>query len=240
MTLLKKLSRSPRVQRFLGRSIGRYLKLVYKTSRFQFEPHDALERIDRDWPVIIAMWHGQHFLIPAFKRPKDDIRALISHHRDGEINAQLVKYFGAGLVRGSGLDGDPRGRAEDIRRKRGSAALRALTDALKEGATIVQTADIPKRSGYAGLGIVTLARNAQRPIIPLAIATSRRIELNSWDRASLHLPFSRGAFVIGDPIHVPGNIRKNDMEQYRLQVQDGLNLATTKANDIVNNIDVRR
>ncbi|MBZ0215123.1 MAG: DUF374 domain-containing protein [Fimbriimonadaceae bacterium] len=234
MALLKNLSRSPRVQRFLGRTMGRYLKLVYKTSRFRFEPADALDRIDNNWPVIIAMWHGQHFLIPAFRRPNDDIRALISHHRDGEINAQLVEYFGAGLVRGSGLDGNPLGRAEDIRRKRGSSALRALVKALGEGATVVQTADVPKRARYAGLGIVTLARNSQRPIIPLAIATSRRLELKSWDRASVHLPFSRGAFVVGEPILIPGDINKTDMEPYRLQVEDGLNLAAAKAEDMVN------
>ena len=239
VAVFKELARSPRIQKFVGRSIGRYLKLVYKTSRFQFEPPDAFERIDKHWPVIAAMWHGQHFLIPAFRRPNDDIRALISNHRDGEINAQVVKYFGAGLVRGSGHDGVVRGRGYDIRRKGGASALRALTRALHDGATIVQTADVPKQSRCAGLGIVTLARNAQRPIVPIAIATSRRIELKSWDKATLHLPFSRGAFVIGDPIFVPAELKKESMEIYRRQVEDGLNLAVSKAYNIVDRTDAR-
>ena len=36
--------------------------------------------------------------------------------------------------------------------------------------------------------------------MPVAVVTSRRIDFRSWDRASLGLPFGRGAMVLGEPI----------------------------------------
>ncbi len=61
------------------------------------------------------------------------------------------------------------------------------------------TADIPKIARTCGAGIVTLAQMSGRPIVPVAVVTSRRIDFKSWDRASLGLPFGRGAIVLGDP-----------------------------------------
>ena len=65
------------------------------------------------------------------------------------------------------------------------------------------TADVPKVSRVAGLGIVKLAQMSGRPIYPVAVATRRRIVLDNWDRTTINLPFSRGAGVAGAPIHVP-------------------------------------
>ena len=61
--------------------------LVWKTTRFVVEPEGIYERVDRDVPVIIAMWHGQHFLAPFIRRADDRAKVLVSRHRDGEINA---------------------------------------------------------------------------------------------------------------------------------------------------------
>ena len=55
--------------------------------------------------------------------------------------------------------------------------------ALDEGACVCMTADISNLAARrAGLGIVTLARASGRPIVPVAYATSRRIDVKSWDR----------------------------------------------------------
>lgn len=214
--------------------IGRYIRLVHTTSSWQIEPADFYEQVDRQWPVILAMWHGQHFMVTVFKRPGDKIRALISRHRDGEINAQVVEYFGAGAVRGSGLIRNTGADRQDkILRKGGSRAHRAMVRELDDGATIVQTADVPKISRVAGRGIVMLARDSGQPVIPIAIATSRRIDVNSWDRSSINLPFSRGALVAGDPIMVPPETSQKGLENYRRRVEDTLNDVTRRALEIV-------
>src|SRR4029077_9970863 len=83
-----------------------YLRLVWKTTRFILEPDGIYERFARDAPVIIAMWHGQHFLIPFIRRAEDRAKVLVSRHRDGEINALAAERLGVGAIRGSGhLDG---------------------------------------------------------------------------------------------------------------------------------------
>ncbi len=62
---------------------------------------------------------------------------------------------------------------------------------------------MPKVARVAGLGIVKLAQHSGRPIYPVAIATSRRIVLDNWDRTAINLPFGRVAMVAGEPIYVP-------------------------------------
>ena len=44
-----------------------------------------------------------------------------------------------------------------------------------------------------------------RPIVPFAVATSRYRAVNSWDRMTINLPFSKLSIVMGDAIYVPGH-----------------------------------
>ena len=75
-----------------------------------------------------------------------------------------------------------------------------MVRALEEKYYVALTADVPKRSRVAGLGIIMLARESGRPIMPFAMATSRFIRLNNWDRTTINLPFGRGMLVGGEVI----------------------------------------
>jgi hypothetical protein len=224
----KRLSRSDAFIGMVGWILANYLLLVHRTSRFVIDPPDAYDIADRQMPIIIAMWHGQHFMVPFARRPHDKVAVLISRHRDGEANARAVKRLGMLLIRGSG---DSKRR---FLRKGGAVALREMIRTLAKGVCVALTADVPKGPARkSGLGIVTLAQMSGRPIFPVAVATSRRIELNSWDKAAVNLPFSRGAIVLGDPVHVPEDADEETMEAKRLEVEKGLNAATERAYDIV-------
>ena len=91
------------------------------------------------------------------------------------------------------------------------------------------TADVPKVSRVAGLGIIKLASTTGRPIFPVALATSRRIMLDNWDRSAINLPFSRGATVVADPIRVPADADPEVLEQARSALEQSLNAATERA-----------
>src|SRR5882724_12423097 len=78
----------------VGVLAAHYLRLVWKTSRFVIEPEDFYQRVEPDLPVIVAMWHGQHFMMP-FVRRGHRVKVLISRHRDGEINAIAAERLGA-------------------------------------------------------------------------------------------------------------------------------------------------
>jgi lysophospholipid acyltransferase (LPLAT)-like uncharacterized protein len=58
----------------------------------------------------------------------------------------------------------------------------------------------PRR--LAAAGVVHLAALADVPILPCAARTSRHIQLNTWDRMPIPLPFGRGVMVCGPPIRV--------------------------------------
>jgi hypothetical protein len=204
-----------------------YLRLVWKTSFFVTEPDDAYERVARDSPVILAMWHGQHFLVPFVRRPEHRAKVLISRHRDGEINAIAAEWLGVGTIRGSGnLGGGFIGKG-------GVSAFKEMLTALQEGFTVALTADVPKVARVAGLGIIKLASASGRPIFPLAVATRRRVELKTWDRTAVNLPFTRGAGVVGEPVCVPAEADAKTLESSRCALQASLEGATARAYALV-------
>src|ERR1700691_4680294 len=183
-------------RRTVGVLAAEYLRLVWKTSRFVMEPADPYRMYDTNQPVIIGMWHGQHFLLP-FLRRHYRFKVLISRHSDGEINAVAAERLGVGTVRGSGDHGTR------FNVKGGVAGFKGMLESLEQGWNMALTADVPKVSRVAGRGIIKLAQESGRPIFPVSLATSRRIVLNNWDRSEINLPLSRCGIVVGEPIRVP-------------------------------------
>jgi lysophospholipid acyltransferase (LPLAT)-like uncharacterized protein len=223
----KRLGRQRWLQVTAGVLAAEYMRLVFKTTRYIIDPPDGYARIDANLPIILAMWHGQHFMGAFMRRPGDRGKALISRHRDAEINAIAAERLGIELIRGSGDVGG------EFIRKGGLGAFQALLASLQAGDSVALTADVPKIARRAGRGIVMLARESGRPIFPVALATSRRYVLDNWDRTTINLPFSRGAAVCGEPVHVPADADNGALEQYRRQVEDNLNAATARAYALV-------
>ena len=218
-------------QRWANATIGtvaaEYLRFVGMTTRFTLEPADIYERGERDMPIILAFWHGQHLLAPVARKIEHKVNMLVSRHRDGEINAVAARRLGVGTIRGSGNHG--RGFVH----KAGVAAFQAMLDSLAEGSSIALSADVPKVARVAGLGIVKLAQTSGRPIYPSAIATSRRFVLDNWDHTTINLPFGRGAGVAAEPIRVPADAGDSGLEAARLLLEDRLNAATRRAYELV-------
>jgi lysophospholipid acyltransferase (LPLAT)-like uncharacterized protein len=219
-------------QEMLGAAMAQYLKWVRRTNRFVFEPSDLASSFGVHHPAICAMWHGQHIMLPFARAPQmTRVLAMVSRHADATAQAIGLRRLGIYPVRGSGARGDK------VREKGGARALIALRKELDSGATVAMTADVPKVARVAGLGIVTLGRISGRPIIPVAVVTSRRIDFKSWDRASVGLPFGRGAIVIGEPIRVAADAGEAAMEAARLAVQDGLDAVHARAYALVGSVD---
>ncbi|MBF9231754.1 lysophospholipid acyltransferase family protein [Microvirga alba] len=231
MGLVKRITRSRAVQETLGLLVASYLKFVHRTNRFVMEPADAYDRIGLEMPVIAAMWHGQHFMIHFAKRPQDRAASLVSRSGDGEFNAIALRHLGVRAIRGSGA------RGRDIRKKGGVQAMRAMMRALSDGEMVVMTADIPKIARVCGEGIVTLAQISGRPIVPVAVVTSRRIDFDSWDKASIGLPFGRGAIVLGEPTLVPRDADPQALEAAREAVERELDAVHERAYALVGSRD---
>jgi len=222
--LVRNVLRSSWLQRAVGFLAAEYLRLVWLTNKFSFDPPEVYEIVEPQQPAIFAFWHGQHFMTP-FIRTKESHRGkvLISRHRDGEYNAIAAERLGIGTIRGSGDHGSA------FHRKGGVGAFKEMVRALEDNYNIALTADVPKRSRVAGLGIIMLARKSGRPIMPFAMATSRFVRLHNWDRTTINLPFGRGALVGGEIIIVPPDADAETMEDLRARLEATLNDATRRA-----------
>jgi lysophospholipid acyltransferase (LPLAT)-like uncharacterized protein len=231
MEWFKRLRRTGPVQETLAFAIARYLRLVQRTNRWVMEPPAPYDRVGPLMPVIVAMWHGQHFMMHFAKRPQDRAASLVSRSGDGELNALALRRVGVRAIRGSGA------RGRDFRAKGGVAAMREMLRALEGGEMMVLTADVPKIARVCGEGIVTLAKLSGRAIVPTAVVTSRRLDFKSWDRSSIGLPFGRGAIVIGEPIFVAGDADDTAIDRARREVERELDRVHERAYALLGDTD---
>jgi hypothetical protein len=215
-------------QHAICHTLAAYLRLVWYTSPLTLEPSDLYDWIDSEIPVILTFWHGQHFLMPFVAKSHHRGKVMISRHADADINTIAVEALGFETIRGSGSH---RG---DFHRKGGVAATRSALETLKQGVNVAMTADVPKISRVAGLGIVTIAGYSGRPIFPVAIATRHRIiAKESWDRASVHLPFGPAAMVVAEPIRVAADADDAALEAARHLLRERLEAVTARAETLV-------
>jgi len=202
-----------------------YLKLVFKTNSFVLEPEDILDAMKPMQPVICAVWHGQHILMPVIPIGLT-ASVMISKNIDGEITARIAERYGNRTIRASG----GRDQTQTIE-KGGIRGFLEMLKALEANENVVQTADVPKGTPRrAGLGIITLAQRSGRPIVPLAIASSRRhVFKKAWDKAALNLPFGKSAICVGELIWVAADADADELEACRLRLQDVMNETTKRA-----------
>jgi len=208
-----------------------YLKLVYKTNRWTVEPENALEIATSEVPVIAAVWHGQHVLIPAIPMGLK-ASVMISRSLDGEITARVAEAFGNKAIRASG--------GREAKHALSKGALKGFLDmlsALKRGENVMQTADIPKGTPRrAGPGIIALAKNSGRPIVPFAVASSKRWTLpKSWDLTTINRAFGKSAIVVGELIWVDRDANADQLEASRQQLQSELDRITKRAYALTGN-----
>jgi lysophospholipid acyltransferase (LPLAT)-like uncharacterized protein len=222
--MLKRITQSSAALEVAGFLLANYGRLVRATNRVVYEPaQDFFAPFDSNHAVIVALWHGDHFLAPLLGRKTDRLTPLVSYHRDGEILARAGRHFGVEYLRGSGDNG------QEFHRKKAIQAFTSMLRELKSGGSVIVTADVPKVSRVAGLGIVTLAKHSGCPIVPVAMTTSRAIRLSNWDRSSFGLPFGRMAIARGEEIRVPRDADDAALESARANVQDTLNAVTARA-----------
>ncbi|WP_144861310.1 lysophospholipid acyltransferase family protein [Mesorhizobium sp. J18] len=228
----KPLAESRLSKNILAALLTTVIRFVKKTNPPAAGSHDVAAHLRENAPSITALWHGQHLLSPAFNPPGNRVAAMVSRSADAELNALVLERFGFIVARGSG------GRESSGNGKGGARALIALKRALDDGSNVAMIADVPHGTPrQSGLGIVTLARISGRPILPMAMATSRRKVLErSWDKTVINLPFGRSAIIVGEPIFVPADADDDEMERKRREVTDALNRATQEAYRLVDGV----
>lgn len=158
---------------------------------------------------IYAVWHGwQYGLLNIFPRKK--LYLLISPSLDGEIISRVSENLGFSTVRGS-------------MKRDGTKALRELLKVLKRGDSIAYTVDGPRGPIFEVKdGIIKIAQMSRKPIIPLVPSVNWKYEAPTWDRYKVPLLFATIKSVFGEPIYVPKHISDEEVEEYRLKLENEL------------------
>ncbi|MGA7578557.1 MAG: lysophospholipid acyltransferase family protein [Desulfobaccales bacterium] len=173
------------------------------------------ERLLSGQQALYTTWHC-HLLFPLFyvRHYEGQLPPLVlmaSPSRDGEFIAAVARGLGFAISFGS-------------RRKGGVQALQQMAGYYRRGYSCGLIADGSRGPArIAQNGPLYLARITNGPIVPLAVAASRRKIFQTWDRFVLPLPFSRLALLVGEPLHVPPEARGAALEALRQELEARLN-----------------
>ena len=181
------------VQSILSHVLAGWMSFCFATIRWTYEGRDVAEQVWAEGGgVLCAFWHSRIGLSPSCW-PLDvaqPAKALISLSPDGQFIAKAVALQGFPAVRGSSSNKD---KAEVA--KGGTQALRDGLKQLKIGALAI-TPDGPRGPvRQMAEGLPLMAKLSKAPVLFIGMSCSPAIRLNSWDRAVLPLPFSKGAVV---------------------------------------------
>ena len=195
---------------FLGAHL---LKLWMGTLRVRMEGFESVqELVDRDERFILAFWHRRLVMMPLaypFLRKDRGVAILASDSRDGERSSATWAYFRIHAVRGTASDD-------------GAKALVRMIRAVKDGWDFGITPDGPRGPRqHLKPGVIALARKTGAWVVPVCVAADRAVELNSWDRLVLPLPFSAVTVRYGEPArHAPKGDDGMDGEFLETEMND--------------------
>jgi len=184
------------------------IRLLIGTVNVVERPNNYPKKLKRQGKsVIYAFWHS-FLLVPGYVNRNLGIKVLISRHSDGEYIAQVIKWLGYDVVRGSTTRGGVR------------ALLSMINKAKEEGNSFAITPDGPRGPRFiVQPGVIFLGQKTNYPIIPISLGLTSYWELPSWDKFRIPKPFSKAVLIYGDPITVPLKLGKSDMENYRMLLE---------------------
>ena len=153
------------VQIMLAPAVVNYIKLVINTSTIVADPPDFIDRARQLHPSIIALWHGQFFLLPGIYPRDIPARAIVARHDDAEARRAFFATLVSGLFVVLGAAGRKGGR------DRGGAEGGSRADRIAQGGVqhrFDRRCTAPGPARKAGPGIIMISSRSGRPIVPFA------------------------------------------------------------------------
>ena len=184
-----------------------YIKFIKITTKWDLRGVNTFyDNLEKYGSVIFIAWHGRAPMIPPFWDKRKKLKALVSPHRDGQLIAAMLKKFGINNIDGSSNEN-----------AKGAAV--AIMKELKQGTTIAIIPDGPR--GPSMTMSLSPVYYAQKAGIPVIAVTEK-----SWDRMLLPKPFNKGICAVSEPFLIPKDATKEQLEQYRLKIENTLNNLT--------------
>lgn len=217
--------RSKLLVRILVWGIVLCIRAIMLTCRKVYVVSDPRLRLDHkvspDDPerFVGAIWHEQMF-IPTFASHRENRRrtsCLISQHQDGGYLAEAMRILELTPIRGSSSKG-------------GAQAIRQLMERV-HGQHIVITPDGPRGPRHVFKpGAVYVASQTGRPILACAYACKRAWHIpGKWTDQVVPKPFTTIFLVHSDPLRIPTDLTREQLDHYANRVQQLLDEVNIEA-----------
>jgi hypothetical protein len=187
-----------------------YFRFVDLTSRKIFLNRHFEEEMERAGSFAVAGFHGT-LLYPCYYCKRFSGVIMVSRSWDGDLMATCLRAWGYETARGSSS-------------RDGKEALHEMIDMAKTTNCCTGLAvDAPRGPAQiVKMGIVALARETGQPILPITSWTTRHVQFKSWDKMILPLPFGTIVMNYGKPMRVSRELRKEDYEIVRQEIENSL------------------
>jgi lysophospholipid acyltransferase (LPLAT)-like uncharacterized protein len=197
---LRRMTAARRLYYFLGLPLLRLINwALLKSYRYQpvIGEENVASLLAGNKVSAPSYWHQHHVVCSAYMRSRGyKLCFLIS----GSVDAEVI-----------------RGSANQS----GALALRDQQRMLRDGYSIVTTADGPRGPKYEfKSGTVLMARIAGVPIVPIACAADRAWYLKRWDNFMIPKPFARVVVAVGEPYLVSRDVRLDEIEPHSEEALD--------------------
>lgn len=218
MSAIKRILKSSFTQKLAAKLLALYIRTVYYTAKIDHDiAAESLPYMNGEKNAIFVFWHSRIMMMPTFKPHKRKMKLLVSHHRDGQLIANVSTSFKFGIISGSSSKG-------------GTAAVKEILHHIAQGDNIGITPDGPRGPREEiKKGILITAKRSGVPIIPVAYAASRSKRTKSWDRFIISYPFSHIAFCVGAPIHVSTLLENSSSDEVLHMIQSQITQITQDA-----------
>lgn len=172
----------------IGAALVTAMACTTRLERPGFERFVAARRERK--PLIVVAWHSS-MIVPGYCYRNRNLIMMSSLSKDGELMGSIMTRLGFHVIRGSSSRG-------------GTRALLEMVRLMKNGMDGSLTVDGPRGPRHeVKPGAVLLAQKTGARIVPLGMAYSRCLKMNSWDLTEVPLPGARAVLYTGIPFAIP-------------------------------------
>ncbi|GIW72715.1 MAG: hypothetical protein KatS3mg102_2257 [Planctomycetota bacterium] len=191
-----------------------YVWFVWRTSRVDDRTEPVMRHLDTYGRVVCPLWHQEVFTVAyAYRRFRP---ATVASPGDvGEVIARLLARCGYHVLRGGSSSGKARRRQvlpQMIAHMRGNR--RVLYGITVDGSRGPALCMKP--------GAAVLARACGAAVWVVRTFYSRRLELPSWDRTAIPLPFGRIRLDAVGPYWIDPAADERELEAFRRHLEEEL------------------
>ena len=160
--------------------IGYWIYVLFKASfrEKHFFINKAMKINENGKPIIFVVFH-QNLVCGLMNCDIIKPLTLVSQHPDAELIAHTLKKRKHLVIRGS-------------TKRSATQALLKMIEHLNQGHTVFNVVDGPVGpTKVAKMGVVQMVEKTNAKIIPIGCHIKSYIEINSWDKFHIPLPFSK-------------------------------------------------